>query len=288
MKISIIIPTYNSSSYIKKLLSSIPITQNVEVIIVDDYSSDIAELKMVASLFPNVDIYSNNDKKGAGTCRNIGVTHALGEFLIFADSDDFFDADVELVFDNIDELIPKNCEVGYFKPFSISTCGKPSSRHEMYERLVKLHLKCNCEYVRYWFHVPWSKIIRRDFVLSHQLKFSETMVSNDVIFSLLVGIKSTSIISHNLSFYTVLEREGSLTKNPSFLMLNQRLDIVREYNALLEEYRLSEYCIPEVIYLIKMFKLEPIKAIKLAWKSNNLFPNFTYIRSRIANRLCKK
>lgn len=38
----------------------------------------------------NVEIYHNSKKKGAGTCRNIGLERARGKWLLFADSDDLF------------------------------------------------------------------------------------------------------------------------------------------------------------------------------------------------------
>ncbi|MCK8078714.1 glycosyltransferase family 2 protein [Vibrio sp. 1CM2L] len=279
-KISIIIPTYNSSEYIKCLLDSIPISNN-EVIIVDDYSQDLMELRRIATSHPNVRVLSNDRKKGAGSCRNIGIHHAQGDFLVFADSDDYFSSNIVKVFSNIESFIPKSCDVAYFKPSSVSLNNDVSNRHKTYEALVDLHIKNDLDYVRYWFHVPWSKIIRRDFVVKNKLKFSETLVSNDVIFSLSVGIKARNIICHSLAIYTVVERSGSLTQVVGFDVLSTRLSILREYNSILNANGLARFSIPEFVYLIKMFRLNPKKTLKLMLESKNLLPNFTYFKSRL-------
>lgn len=94
--VSIIIPTYNRLELIYETLDSV-INQTYkswECIIVDDGSNQ--EFKTL------LNAYISNDKrisfferqrapKGVSTSRNIGVTKALGEFIMFLDSDDVLD-----------------------------------------------------------------------------------------------------------------------------------------------------------------------------------------------------
>lgn len=94
MLISIIIPTYNRAVVIQKALDSV-IAQtyiNWECIVVDDGSTD-ATLEVLKK-------YNEQDSrilffkrerlpKGAPTCRNIGLEHAKGDYVIFLDSDDY-------------------------------------------------------------------------------------------------------------------------------------------------------------------------------------------------------
>jgi glycosyltransferase involved in cell wall biosynthesis len=91
--ISVIIPTFNRLNLLSSTLDSV-IQQTYshwECIIVDDGSMDgIIEL---IEKYQNKDnrfkfISRDREPKGAPTCRNIGITRSLGEYVIFLDSDD--------------------------------------------------------------------------------------------------------------------------------------------------------------------------------------------------------
>lgn len=92
---SIIIPTFNCEKWIRECIDSL-INQtldfnNVEVIIVDDASSDNTGIicKEYASKYPDNFKYIRNDEnKGPGYSRNIGLKYATGEYVNFLDSDD--------------------------------------------------------------------------------------------------------------------------------------------------------------------------------------------------------
>ncbi len=92
--ISIIVPTYNRASLLKKTLLSIQAQSYTEweCIVVDDGSFD--ETQSIVTEFLNVDarfIYKQRSKervKGAPSCRNIGLEMATGDLVLFFDSDD--------------------------------------------------------------------------------------------------------------------------------------------------------------------------------------------------------
>lgn len=89
--LSIIIPTYNSAYTLRRCLTSVlsQIGDNMEVLIIDDGSTDST---------PNIcDEYSSIDSRvrvfhkingGVSSARNVGIENALGQWLIFVDSDD--------------------------------------------------------------------------------------------------------------------------------------------------------------------------------------------------------
>ncbi|VVO03242.1 glycosyltransferase [Pseudomonas fluorescens] len=92
-ELSAIIPTHNSSNYIKKTLLSVINSANdrtYEIIIIDDKSDDIVNLKKVAAEFKNIIIIEKPDKSNAAESRNIGMQLAKGEFIFLIDSDDEF------------------------------------------------------------------------------------------------------------------------------------------------------------------------------------------------------
>jgi glycosyltransferase involved in cell wall biosynthesis len=92
--VSIIIPTYNRKKLLKETLNSIlQLTYaNIECIIVDDGSNDgtLEMLEKFCTTHPSFRFLERPENKldGASTCRNIGLEHAKGAYIIFFDSDD--------------------------------------------------------------------------------------------------------------------------------------------------------------------------------------------------------
>lgn len=90
--LSIIIPTYNNAELITATLASIhqSITDDVEVIIVNDGSTDLTEERINAFYREkdchNVKYISQN--QGVAITRNVGLAHATGKYIGFVDSDD--------------------------------------------------------------------------------------------------------------------------------------------------------------------------------------------------------
>jgi len=93
MKIlSVIIPVYNQENLIIKAINSIPIRNDVEIIVVDDASTDktLAKVKEL-SLKREIIIIHSSVRKSIGFCRNLGLEAATGQFVFWLDSDDYVD-----------------------------------------------------------------------------------------------------------------------------------------------------------------------------------------------------
>lgn len=92
--VSIIIPTYNRSKYLVEAVESCltQTFQNIEIIIIDDGSTDGTEEMLEHSLnkeWLNLPItYLKQKNAGASAARNFGLAHAKGDFIQFLDSDD--------------------------------------------------------------------------------------------------------------------------------------------------------------------------------------------------------
>lgn len=92
-RVSIIITTYNSSEIIERSLKSIKNQSDIEfeVLIVDDCSTDYAELsKIIKSYSQEIDIHflPQNKKGNANISRNIGIKSASYDYVAFLDADD--------------------------------------------------------------------------------------------------------------------------------------------------------------------------------------------------------
>ena len=99
IKLSIIIPLYNSEKYISQTLDSIihsikkAKTDFVEIIIVNDKSTDssLQIIKEYNRHHKNIIIHSNKQNSGLGFTRNAGNNIASGEYIWQIDSDDFIE-----------------------------------------------------------------------------------------------------------------------------------------------------------------------------------------------------
>jgi len=93
--VSIVIPMYNSREWIVKLLFTISeqTYKNIEIVIVNDGSSDSSELDVshFMDTHPQLKIrIINQENKGVSNARNNGVHHSNGELIAFVDSDDIW------------------------------------------------------------------------------------------------------------------------------------------------------------------------------------------------------
>ena len=92
-KVSIILPNYNSSSYISQTIKSV-LNQSYkkwELIIVDD-NSDKKTKKILSKYEKNkkIKIIYLNKNNGAGFCRNLAIKKSSSYYLAFLDSDDIW------------------------------------------------------------------------------------------------------------------------------------------------------------------------------------------------------
>lgn len=96
-KISIIIPIFNTSIWLRRCLDCIcnQTLRDIEIICIDDASTDSTPhiLTEYAIADPRIFVISLSQNKGAAIARNIGINAASGDFIGFIDSDDTVDQD---------------------------------------------------------------------------------------------------------------------------------------------------------------------------------------------------
>ncbi len=90
--ISVVIPTYNRAHLIKESLQSVleQTLQPLEIIVVDDFSTDNTEEVVKSLNSPLIKYMKNQRTKGANGARNTGIFLAQGEYIAFHDSDDIW------------------------------------------------------------------------------------------------------------------------------------------------------------------------------------------------------
>ena len=114
-KISVIIPTYNRGKSIIQSINSVleQTYHNLEILIVDDCSTDDTEYLISKIDDPRVKYIKLKENKGASFARNIGIKIATGKYISFQDSDDIYKNNkIEKQYIN---LIKKNSDFDFCK-----------------------------------------------------------------------------------------------------------------------------------------------------------------------------
>lgn len=132
MLLSIIIPIYNSKTYLTKCLSSIvsQLDADAEIICVDDGSTDGSEVicDEFAVNYDNVKVF-HKPNGGVSSARNLGIENASGKYIAWVDSDDYvadnwYSAIKEILLQDYDIVCFDYFRVGNDKPKMMPYGGK--------------------------------------------------------------------------------------------------------------------------------------------------------------------
>ena len=211
---SIIIPHKDIPKLLQRCLDSIPERDDIQIIIVDDNSDPN---RVDFSIFPgldrkNTEVYFTKEGKGAGYARNVGLQHAKGKWLIFADADDFFASDFSRMLDVYAESV---YDVIYCKVESVDSDtllpADWANRAEINNRLLDEVQKNKDWDLLIAVVTPWGKFVKRTLIEDNQIRFQEIRYSNDIYFSVRVATVTTNILISDFVSYCVTDRQGSLT-----------------------------------------------------------------------------
>ena len=212
---SIIIPHKNTPDLLQYCIDSIPVRDDVQVIVVDD-NSDADKVDF--EHFPqwkgiNYEFYLTKEGKGAGYARNVGLEHARGKWVLFSDADDFFLPQIDNIFKrNVDS----DAEIIFFRPKGVMLSDRsvPSKRGTVINGIIDRYFETGNENeLRCWTYTPSCKLIKMDMIRNNNIKFEETRFSNDVMFSVLVGVKAKKISVIDEKLYCITYSSNSLTTN---------------------------------------------------------------------------
>lgn len=254
--LSIIIPHFNSPKGLVRLLKSIPNKPWISVYVIDDHSDPqfLSEIESIQSLFDWCHFSSvPPGKKGPGIARNIGIDMSQSNWVLFADSDDYF---VEGAFEHIESYLQGEQDAIYFAPDSINEDSmQPTQRHEQYKKLVMEFLKSHDKILFYRFFVPWSKLISLELLKKNNIRFDDGVGGEDNNFSLKVAYFSESVSADSQTVYCVTESNNSLTRTFSKKVLENHFKALSRYNDFLQSKGLSEYQVPMLGWVVRARKI---------------------------------
>ena len=239
---SIIIPHHEIPALLQRCLDSIPDVPEVQVIVVDDNSS---EQEVDFEHFPGLNrkytqCIFDKEGGGAGHARNIGLRNADGKWLVFADADDFFTKEAFHILNNHKD---DHNNILLFKANSVNSEDlSPSDRFADLNKAIDNALAGKIDNKTAVLEKPGPvcKMFRRIFILQKDICFDETMAANDQLFVLKATCwsRDDAVAVFDEPLYTVTTRKGSLMdgrkKNPSNFLC--RLEVQIRCNKFLEDY----------------------------------------------------
>ena len=210
---SFIIPHHNTPDLLQRLIDTIPQRDDIEIIVVDDNSDVNKKAKTIRSDVKTI-FLSKEQSRGAGKARNVGIDAAVGKWLLFADSDDFYLPNFVQV---LDEYKYNDIDILFFNVSSVdSDTLEPILRHDRgdYQRKLVEQYDGSEETTNnllFWGFGPWRKMLNAQYVREYGFRFEEIPIANDSFFCFQTSFFSRKWKLDKRQLYVLTHRSGSLT-----------------------------------------------------------------------------
>ncbi|MCD8014265.1 MAG: glycosyltransferase [Lachnospiraceae bacterium] len=256
--VSMIVPIYNAEEYIGRCVDSIlnQEYQNLEILLIDDGSSDgTAQL---------LDAYAKKDGRirvihqenaGVSASRNHGLDLARGEYIQFADSDDWLTPDSTKLL--VRPAMEKDCDlvIGDFYRVNgkrLSQKGDIDADHVMDRREFASYMIENP--ADYYYGVLWNKLFRRSIIEEHQIRMDvEIDWCEDFLFNLEYIRYAETIFAIQVPVYYYKKRKDSLVSQGVSISntVKMKSSVFDYYNDFYRDVYEEDYA--EVKQKVRMF-----------------------------------
>ena len=189
--VSVVVPVYNTAKYLDQCLDSIAAqsVENIEVICIDDGSTDESGTMLDRragqdSRFRVVHV----ENGGVSAARNLGLEQAKGHYVVFWDSDDFFEPNaLELM---AARAINLKADIivcpGYYYDEKLGT-STPANSSYLKSRFVPekqpFSIKTDGRSIfTFTTFNPFNKLYKREFLVENGIKFPPQKLSEDAVF----------------------------------------------------------------------------------------------------------
>lgn len=230
-KFSIVIPVYNVERYLKRTLDSVfnQTYQDFEVIVVNDGCTDksmnIAKKYKVKII--------DNQRVGVSEARNIGAKQASGEYLLFLDSDDYWDKEL---LEKINKSLDNKPDLVRFQVRTVTDKNeiieykeeefKGLNGIDAFNKIVNFH----------FIESIWCYAIKREFYEKEKFKFKKDMIHEDFGLTPLIIIKASKVNSISYIGYNYYRRSGSIMNTPEYSWTKRKVkDFYEHYKYLRKE-----------------------------------------------------
>ena len=278
VKVSVIVPIYNSEKYLKRCIDSLinQTLDDMEFILINDGSTDNSH-SIIKSYNDKRIKYFKRTNHGIGATRNFGIDKASGEFIGFLDSDDYVDHDMffrmynECIKNNLDIVVCDYCkesstnkEVVNFNDFGIT------SLNDMPNLLLDINL------------APWNKIYKKS-LFDKNTYYPINVKYEDTPFVALMLSKANRIGKINDPLYHYIVHSNSETT-----VVDKRVyDIFKITDILLNDLGNNKFIKSSVddlvIYLITTYTISQRYIKDKSFRDKFIDDAFLYLEENISN-----
>lgn len=230
-KFSIVIPVYNVERYLKRTLDSVfnQTYQDFEVIVVNDGCTDksmnIAKKYKVKII--------DNQRVGVSEARNIGAKQASGEYLLFLDSDDYWDKEL---LEKINKSLDNKPDLVRFQVRTVTDKNeiieykeeefKGLNGIDAFNKIVNFH----------FIESIWCYAIKKSYYEREKFKFKKDMIHEDFGLTPLIIIKANKVNSISYIGYNYYRRTGSIMNTNDYSWTQRKVhDFYYHYHYLRKE-----------------------------------------------------
>lgn len=199
--VSVIIPVYNTASYIRETLECIcaQTLREIEIIAIDDGSTDnsLEIIREQANKDPRIKVCHQNVNQGPSGSRNWGVRESQGKYIYFMDSDDLLAPKaLETCYQ---KCIQENLDFVFFDAICINTHNKYTGQSYTHQAYPGSQIQKGINWLKYQldtstFRVPvWLNFIRHDYLKQLNLSFFPGIIHEDQLYTLLLYINASKV-----------------------------------------------------------------------------------------------
>lgn len=236
MKVSIVIPVFNTEKYLKKCINSIlsQTYNNIEIILVDDGSTDSSS--EICDRFREKDsriVVIHKKNGGQSEARNIGIDIATGEYITFIDSDDYVTKDY--IHFLLSLILENDAEIS-IASFYYVVSNKEINNETKEFAVMSPEIAIKRMLLDDGFDMgPWAKMYKTEFF--RKIKFPEGKFFEDSLTTYQIFAESNKIVFESKAVYYYINHEDS-TVNQSFSP--KKLDLI-EMNKEMEKFIAKKY-----------------------------------------------
>jgi glycosyltransferase involved in cell wall biosynthesis len=262
--VSIIMPVYGVERYIAKSIESVlnQTFSQFELIIVDDCSPDKSAdiVGQYATNDGRIKILRAPQNLGLGGARNLGLSAALGDYVLFVDSDDYIDRNA--VAELYHSAQAHNAQVIVCGFYEVHCDAKGTVKEEVpvcpsnniFMGSGEIHRQVARLDVSTLGRFAWNKLYQRQFLIAHDIVFEKKEPIEDICFNLKVYDGAESMVTIDKPLYFYFKRTNAKTLSTSyndklFGLFKERYTRIMEYH---KRWELSDADIMQMNYNIHL------------------------------------
>jgi len=278
---SIIIPVYNVEKYIDQCINSVlkQTCSDYEIILVDDGSPDMCGEICDRYAKSNANIRVIHKKNaGLSMARNDGLENSTGTYVLFLDSDDYWDDDNFLKqaknrleeIQNIDILIFGTKKL--FNGNKIKDIRIPKA-HRDEKPTIKQLMQENSFVV-----CAWDKIVYRQFLTDNNVTFAENQLSEDFEWCIKLLLSNPMIDVLDISPHVYRQQNAnSITSNISRKNIEDICNVFEKYRSMRNNLPLMNFLAEEyVLWMIPTNYIKKADIIDLLARMKNHYSILEY------------